>query len=256
MGQYIPLKYYFDKDLAERLATLISINYKSFPNKIFIDNVSKRVENKELKARVLVIAEELHKALPKEFDKALLVLFSVLGPVNQTEKGMFTNGYFLMPIARYVELYGSSHVSLSLEALYEITQRHTSEYAIRPFIVNNTNECLKYFDIWRKDNNSHVRRLVSEGTRPRLPWASKIDYINGDINQNLVLLDSLKNDSSNYVRKSVGNHLNDLSKEEPEIVLSWLLERRTTTSPIVIKRGLRTLVKKEYPGALEMIREI
>ena len=145
---------------------------------------------------------------------------------------------------------------LSLEALREITQRHTSEYAIRPFIVNNTNECLDYFDIWIKDSSPHVRRLVSEGTRPRLPWAQKIDYINGDINQNLLLLDSLKNDSSDYVRKSVGNHLNDLSKEEPDIVLSWILERRTTMPPAVIKRGLRTLVKKEDPRVLDIINEL
>lgn len=256
MGQYVSLKYYFDKELAERLATLISLNYTLFPNEIFVENVSKRVENKELKARVLIIAEELHAALPKEYDKSLIILLSILGPINKTEKGMFTNGYFLMPIARYVESYGTNHVSLSLEALREITQRHTSEYAIRPFIVNNTNECLDYFDIWIKDSSPHVRRLVSEGTRPRLPWAQKIDYINGDINQNLLLLDSLKNDSSDYVRKSVGNHLNDLSKEEPDIVLSWILERRTTMPPAVIKRGLRTLVKKEDPRVLDIINEL
>ncbi|MEC6748177.1 DNA alkylation repair protein [Marinilactibacillus sp. XAAS-LB27] len=244
MGAYYPIKYYFDKALAEKLALLLTTQDQSFPSKQFIETVSIRVQDKELKERVAVIAEELYAALPKDYPQALSLLMMILGPKNLKESGMFTNGYFLMPVAYYVEKYGVSHLEQSMDALYEITQRHTSEYAIRPFILKNTDQCLAYLYQWREDSNAHVRRLVSEGTRPRLPWAKKMGFLKSDIHQNLLLLDALKNDSSEYVRKSVGNHLNDLSKDEPEIVLSWIQEKGQSIHPGVIKRGLRTLAKQ------------
>jgi len=253
MGEYVALKYYFDKELAKRLAGLISEEYKDFPSKLFIERVDDRTKEKELKERVAVISEELYHTLPNDYEKALLILVSILGPENKTEQGMFTNGYFLMPVAHYVEKYGLMNVDVSLEALYEITKRHTAEYAIRPYLTHHTDKTIQQLIIWKKDENPHIRRLVSEGTRPRLPWAKKIDYLYGDISCNLDLIDSLKNDSSSYVRKSVGNHLNDLSKADSETVLLWLEERRKSTHQEVLKRGLRTLVKRENQRAIEFL---
>lgn len=253
MAEYTPLKYYFDKRLAVKLDTLISEVYPSFPGDYFITNIFASVEDKALKERVDIIADELYRALPDDYESAVSILMSILGPENETEEGMFTNGYFLMPVGRYVEKYGLNHMAISMNAIYEITKRHTSEFAIRPYVVNYPDQCLEFLNQWKHDSNSHIRRLVSEGTRPRLPWAKKIDLINGDIHQNLELLDDLINDSSNYVRKSVGNHLNDLTKESPDIVIDWIEERKESMHPTVIKRGLRTQVKQENQRAVSII---
>ncbi|GAB2571650.1 DNA alkylation repair protein [Gracilibacillus alcaliphilus] len=254
MSEYIPLKYYFDKELALRLADLIKPHYTNFSKYSFIDMVAVGVEGKELKDRVEVIASALKQHLPVDYEEALAVLRKILGPENQTEEGMFTNGYFLMPIACFVEKYGLDHFDLSLKALYEITKRHTSEYAIRPYLMADTDRCLIYFQDWLKDPNSHVRRLVSEGTRPRLPWAKKMPLLKNHIQYNLSLLDQLVSDKSRYVQKSVANHINDLTKENPETVLQWLANH-DNINPRIIKNGLRTLIKSNDEHALALIRQ-
>lgn len=93
-----------------------------------------------------IIADALYRALPDDYETAVSILMSILGPENETEEGMFTNGYFLMPVGRYVMKYGLNHMEISMNAIYEITKRHTSEFAIRPYIVNNTDQCLKYLN--------------------------------------------------------------------------------------------------------------
>ncbi|MUK90315.1 hypothetical protein GMD78_18235 [Ornithinibacillus sp. L9] len=259
MSEYVPLKYYFDAQLAKRLSSLIEAHDSTFPSDSFIHHVSKRVENKELKARVEVIADELHSHLPLDYEQALLILLNILGPENDTEEGMFTNGYFLMPVATFVEKYGQDHFDTSMNAMYEITKRHTSEYAIRPYLARDINRCLAYFQEWKSDSNSHVRRLVSEGTRPRLPWAKKIEPIKNDPRQNLTLIKGLINDPSPYVQKSVANHINDLTKDYSMIVLSWLSEYMDQNNNInskVIKHGLRTLLKQKDSKAEELVHVI
>jgi 3-methyladenine DNA glycosylase AlkC len=187
------------------------------------------------------------------------ILLKILGPENKTEEGMFTNGYFLMPVAYFVERYGLDHFDLSLHAMYEITKRHTSEYAIRPYLIANSDRCMTYFQNWIKDPNSHVRRLVSEGTRPRLPWAKKIPPLKNDVQNNLSLLEKLMCDSSRYVQKSVANHINDLTKDNPEAVLTWIQKHISDnhgTNPKIIKHGLRTLIKSKDEHALELSRQV
>src|SRR5690625_4516818 len=206
MSNYVALKYYFNDELAIRLANLIEHQHNNFPSDSFISSVETGVEGKELKARVEEIADKLYEHLPSEYTEALSILLKILGPENKTEEGMFTKGYFLMPVAKFVEKYGHGHFDLSIEALYEITKRHTSEYAIRPYLNLDPDRCLKYFEKWLADANPHVRRLVSEGTRPRLPWAKKIGPIQNDPVNNLCLLKPIMNDPSLYVQKSVANH--------------------------------------------------
>lgn len=259
MSGYTPLKYYFDRELALRLAYLIQAQYPHFTKKSFVDTVAIEVENIELKARVEVIADTLKQHLPTDYKEALAVLLKILGLENNTEEGMFTKGYFLMPIAKFVESYGLEHFDLSLNAIYEITKRHTSEYAIRPYLHADTDRCMAYFQDWIKDPNSHVRRLVSEGTRPRLPWAKKIPPLKDNVQYNLRLLENLMDDSSHYVQKSVANHMNDLTKENPEAVLKWiqrLISDGNGINPKIIKNGLRTLIKSKDEHALELLRQV
>lgn len=259
MSEYVPLKFYFDRGLAVRLADLIHSHYPRFTKEYFVKSVAREVENKELKARVEVIADTLKQHLPTDYEEALAILLKILGPENKTEEGMFTKGYFLMPVAYFVERYGLDHFDLSLNAMYEITKRHTSEYAIRPYLIADTDYCMAYFREWIKDPNSHVRRLVSEGTRPRLPWAKKIPPLKDNVQNNLCLLENLMHDSSRYVQKSVANHINDLTKENPEVVLTWIhqyISENDDMNPKIIKNGLRTLVKSKNEHALELVRQV
>ncbi|OZU87017.1 hypothetical protein CIL03_18940 [Virgibacillus indicus] len=259
MSKYIPLKYYFDRELALRLADLTQSQYPSFAKKSFVDSVALEVENKELKARVEVISDKLKEHLPADYEESIAILLKILGPENKTEEGMFTKGYFLMPVACFVEKYGLDHFDLSLKAIYEITKRHTSEYAIRPYLIADIDRCIAYFQYWIRDPNSHVRRLVSEGTRPRLPWAKKIPPLKENVQNNLHLLGKLTCDSSHYVQKSVANHINDLTKENPEAVLKWVQEYMSDNAeinPKIIKNGLRNLIKLKNEHALELLHHV
>ncbi|MBP2079422.1 DNA alkylation repair protein [Oceanobacillus polygoni] len=253
------LKYYFGTDLALHLSSLIQPHYKNFPVNNFVKLVQEQVEPLELKDRVAVISEALFVALPSDYPKALDILLKIVGPENETEERMFTNGYFLMPVAYFVERFGINHFENSMHALYEITKRHTSEYAIRPYLERYPDESLNYLHNWLHDNNPHVRRLVSEGTRPRLPWAKRIKVMKDDPAINLALLDSLLTDPSFYVRKSVANHLNDLSKEHRNITLNWMsdqLDRKKNDINWIIRHGLRSLAKSGDPKALALLERI
>lgn len=259
MAQTISLKNYFNEDLAQHLSTLIVEHYPSFQANSFIRSVEKQVAPLELKARVAVISQALREHLPQEYSFALSILLKILGPVNKTEEGMFTNGYFLMPVAHFVELYGLNDVELSLQALYEITKRHTSEYAIRPYITNAPDKTYNTLKWWLNDSNSHVRRLVSEGTRPRLPWAKKIDVLKGDVVNHYQLLEPLLNDPSPYVQKSVANHINDLSKSHTQQTLNWLetiINSDKDYHHKMIRHGLRTLIKQENERALDFLNNL
>ncbi|MGG3883171.1 DNA alkylation repair protein [Brevibacillus panacihumi] len=251
----VALKEYFGTELAQRLSALIRSHDPAFPEKAFIEAVASQVGPLELKGRVAVIAEALHEALPPDYTEAVRILLQILGPENETEEGMFTNGYFLMPIAYYVEKYGLAHFELSMHALYEITKRHTAEYAIRPYLALHVDDCLKQLHVWVRDANPHVRRLVSEGTRPRLPWAKRMEVIKGDPKQNLALLEPLLDDPSFYVRKSVANHLNDLTKDYKEVTFDWMLQRVDHGGehlPWIIRRALRSLMKSGDDAAWEL----
>jgi len=253
----IALKHYFGVELAERLAGLIRPHMPDFPADAFISAVAEKTEPLELKGRVAVIAEQLQRALPASYSKSVRILLQIVGPENETEQGMFTNGYFLMPVAYFVEKYGLEHFDISMNALYEITKRHTSEYAIRPFLERYPDDSMKLLKLWQRDPNLHVRRLVSEGPRPRLPWAKRIGALKDDPAYNLELIAPLLHDPSPYVRKSVANHIHDLAKDYKEVTLSWLreqIERGGDHLNWIVRHGLRSLVKSEDRTAVDLLK--
>ncbi|MGD7044482.1 DNA alkylation repair protein [Jeotgalibacillus proteolyticus] len=259
MSSYTPLKCYFDANLAQILGDRISRFYPDFSCDSFVKRVDNSVEGLELKNRVAVITKELHMALSLPYVEAVNVLEKILGPENETEKGMFINGYFLMPVAYYVEVYGLNHVEDSMNLLYEITKRHTSEYAIRPFLLRYEKQVLEKLRVWAADENSHVRRLVSEGTRPRLPWAKRMNLLSNDSSVNLTLIEPLVTDHSKYVQKSVGNHLNDLSKTHEEELIAWMIKMHDLHGNRIngiLKHGLRSLIKSNDQDALAFMRRM
>ena len=253
---YKKLKYWFDKELARLLASKIVKIESAFDTSSFLREVDAGVQDLELKARVALISDMLHKYLADSYVKNLKILMKILGPENPEETGMFTEYYWVMPIAYYVEKYGLDYPDISLSAIEEVTKRNTGEYAIRPYLTCHPEMTLNKINTWTKDPNFHVRRLASEGVRPRLPWAAKLDTFIADPTPVFPILRTLRDDPVKYVQKSVANCLNDIFKDNPDLakeeVKSWI-RGATTSRKWIIKHALRTLKKKEDPWAMEVI---
>jgi 3-methyladenine DNA glycosylase AlkC len=251
-----PFKYYYGAELARELGERICAVYPAFPAEAFVERVAAQVDELELKARVAVIAEGLRDGLPDDYGAALDILLAILGPELPAEAGMFNHGYYLMPVAYFVERYGLDHFERSTAALREITRRHTAEYAIRPFLERYQTQTLALLHHWTEDKSPHVRRLVSEGSRPRLPWATRLQAFIADPRPILDLLERLKDDPSLYVRKSVANSLNDIAKDHPDLVVATLQGWQAGASAErrwIIRHALRTLIKQGHPAALSLL---
>jgi 3-methyladenine DNA glycosylase AlkC len=252
------LKYYYDKELAELLAQKIVGVYPDFNELLFIKKIAKKIDKLELKARVEVFADCLYEFLPENYKETITIIHQILGPENTNETGMFTEGYWLMPIAFYVEKYGLEDFDTSIQAIYEITKRHTGEFTIRPYLVKYPVMTLEVMKKWSKDKNVHVRRLASEGVRPRLPLAKKLVQYIEKPELILSILENLKEDDSKFVQKSVANCLNDILKDNYEIAMNvlrtWSSSSNKNTKWIV-KHALRKELKKENPEALKLIHE-
>jgi 3-methyladenine DNA glycosylase AlkC len=191
---------------------------------------------------VFVDAFELY--LPKEYEMNINIFEKILGPELQQETGMFSEGWWLWPIGKYVERHGLENVKLSLNFIKELTKRFTGEYAIRTLLANNPKETMRVMLKWSKDENVHVRRLASEGVRICLPWSKKLYAAINEFENYKALLTNLKNDKSKFVQKSVGNNLNDLYKEFPEkaneIIQEWKKEHLSKETLWIINHGLRS----------------
>ncbi|MCL6265824.1 DNA alkylation repair protein [Flagellimonas myxillae] len=254
---YKQLKLWFDADLAELLADKLLATGVTFDKNSFVHAVGEKLYYLELKDRVELMADALHTHLSDDYCTALSQLVGILGPKNEKETGMFKEFFWVMPIAKYVEKYGLDHFDSSMDAILEITQRNTGEYTIRPYLEEFPEKTLQVMLAWSKDKNKHVRRLSSEGVRPRLPWATKLDSFIGDPTPLFPILDSLKDDPSKYVQKSVANCINDVLKDNPEIGKAWLSS--WTTGKIskerkwIVKHALRNLLKANDPWALDTL---
>lgn len=257
MAEYKQLKYYYDKELAKLLADKIIKVYPKFPKQKFVSIVEKKTKGLELKDRVEVITNAMNEYLPDNYKKAIKILVKILGPPNQNETGMFKEGYWLMPVAFFVEKYGTDDFKTSTDAIYEITQRNTGEYAIRPFLVKYPKKMTSLMLKWSKSKNVHIRRLSSEGMRPRLPWAKKLEQFIDEPRSIFPILENLKEDKSLFVKKSVANNLNDILKDNYDIAIKlirkWSKSKNSDTQWI-IKHALRNQIKKENPDAIRLVQ--
>lgn len=206
----------FGANLATLLAEKIKLIYPAFDDKAFIDAVDVGTIGRTYTQRIEVIATQLHAQLPSDYAKSLDILTSILGPENPNQTGMFTNFYWIMPIGKFVEKYGLGHFELSMNAIEEITKRNTGEYAVRPYIRRYPEQSLARLQAWAKSDNFHLRRLASEGLRPKLPWAPKLDIFITQPQPVFKILELLKEDDIKFVQKSVANHLTDYLKVNPE----------------------------------------
>ncbi|MDO5104253.1 DNA alkylation repair protein [Capnocytophaga sp.] len=244
MGTNYSITEQFGVNLAELLAEKIILVYPDFQGKKFIKEVEQRVEGQTYTQRVGTIAELLRKYLPTDYQTALQILVAILGEENPNETGMFTHYYWILPIGKFVQEYGTEHFEVSVKAIEEITKRNTGEYCIRPYIRKYPEKSLKIIEKWAKSPNFHLRRLASEGLRPKLPWASKLDTFINNPKPVFRILELLKEDEIMFVKKSVANHLTDWLKVNYEAVVPlirrWQQSENKHTQWI-IKRATRKI---------------
>lgn len=256
MSEQKLFKDYFDEALAWQLGRAIAGVYVGFETAVFVNQIIPQLPPLELKARVAVFSKAMHEHLPPEFPDAVSLLLSILRDELTNDEGMFNDGWYMMPVAHFVEAYGLDHFDASVAAMYEITKRHTAEFTIRPFITKYPDRLLPILHEWTADPSQHVRRLVSEGTRPRLPWAGRLYEFVEDPTPTLALLEKLQDDPSEYVRRSVANHLNDIAKDHPDLVVETCRRWQADASKEkrwIIRHALRSLVKQGHDGALEVL---
>jgi 3-methyladenine DNA glycosylase AlkC len=240
-------KDYYDKHCARLYAEkLLSLGF-SFDAEGFLKYLEKELPDKEFLQRQDIFARAFTHYLTGSYKDDIALFLQILGDELQSPEGMFTFGWWLWPLGRYVEQYGANAPDVSIPFIYELTKRFTGEFAIRPLIAANPSETLKSMLAWSLDSNVHVRRLASEGLRTRLPWAKKSFAALEAFDLYKSILVNLKSDGEKFVQKSVGNNLNDLMKDFPEkaeaIIAEWEKDNPSKETLWIIRHGRRSLKK-------------
>jgi 3-methyladenine DNA glycosylase AlkC len=253
------LKNKYKIDVAEKISKMIFEVHPTFNSEGFVHHVQQGYDTLELMARGRKIAAALKQFLPDDFKQAVAILLASLDSIVEHDKNNSLASFIFMPHTIYITdngLDSADSFDTSMQALYQLTQVFTSEFAIRPFIQRYPDKCLALLTKWATDPNYHVRRLVSEGTRPRLPWASRLPEFIQDPKTVIKLLELLKDDTELYVRRSVANNLNDIGKDHPELLAdiakTWLKDASKDRIWLV-KHGLRSAIKRGEQGALEAL---
>ena len=242
------IKDMFNEESVGALAGAVQRVYAPFDQEAFLACVfDAGWPDRELKERIRHITTVLHDLLPADYRDALGVLRRAMPQVEGITKWVLTD---------YVEVYGLDDWEASIPALEAFTQEMSAEFAIRPFIVRYPERTMAQMLAWAQHESAEVRRLASEGCRPRLPWGIRLQDLVADPTPILPILERLKDDPSESVRKSVANNLNDISKDNPDLVLDLL--RRWQASggdeiDWIVNHALRTLLKKGDPRALALL---
>ena len=217
-----------------------------------------QLESLELKERVIAVAEALHLALPTDPEPRAQALLAVLHPdhdesFSRPSDDTGLSSWGIWPLTHLVGQHGLGTTERALRTLREMTKRGTAEFDVRPFIAADPETALPIISSWVDDPDHHVRRLVSEGTRPRLPWGMRLQGLVADPSPILPVLEKLRDDPSEYVRRSVANHLNDIAKDHPDLVADiaqdWM-EGADKNREKMLRHACRTLIKQGHAGAL------
>ncbi len=245
-----PMKDGLNKDAVIRLAVAIEKTTSKFQTKAFVTAACQGLDTLELKDRVIHVADTLASYLPTDIPGSLAALRQIPDHWDSGDQDDPLRGFAAWPLFMFVSRHGLDHFDDSLETLRVMTHMFSAEFAVRPFIKQDPARSLEIMGEWVKDPDEHVRRLVSEGSRPRLPWGERVTVFDADLTPILGLLEILRDDPSEYVRRSVANHLNDIAKDHPEVVLDtaeqWLIDAGPERVRLV-RHALRTLVKNGSP---------
>lgn len=260
-----PLKLLLGAETIECLALNIQYVHPAFAVQSFCERALTGLEPLELMQRGRHIANALHECLPRPYAAAIDILTASLTPADTQAEAFGLAGFLYLPHSFFIASYGQDPrynegedpFDASMRALRELTMRFTAEFAIRPFLIQQQERTLNHMTAaWLHDPNPHVRRLCSEGTRPKLPWGKRIPAFIADPAPTLPILAQLKNDPSLYVRRSVANHLGDVAKDHLALTLSictqWLQEEASAEVRWVIRHALRHPAKKGDVNALNL----
>lgn len=260
----VPLKTLVDRRLVALVSESIVDAWPAFDESRFVRQASQGLDTLELSQRAIHVAQALAKHLPTDFDEAATVLIQSLGPPLAATEGNGLAPFFYLPHAQFIATQGVTHFESGMRANYELTKRFTAEFSIRPFLVAHRTRCLARLKHWACDPDPHVRRLVSEGTRPRLPWAGRLPEFQQDPKLALPLLELLKDDPELYVRRSVANHLGDMAKDHLDSTIDvcerWLDEvdgvdaepDRAARRRWVVHHALRHPAKQKHGRAVRV----
>jgi 3-methyladenine DNA glycosylase AlkC len=262
----VPLKELMGRKLVALIGESLAAVVPGFDVQRFQARALKDLDKLELKERALSIAHAMADQMPASFDEIAPLLVKSFGPPLEATEGNGLAPFFYFPHTHLIAAYGVSSFESGMAANYEITKRFTAEFSIRPFLIEHRSKCLKVLRRWAQDSNAHVRRLVSEGTRPRLPWAMRLPEFQADPTLSLPLLELLKDDPELYVRRSVANHLGDIAKDHLEVALdvceAWLEEvghshdkAAADNRRWIVRHAVRHPAKKGNPRAIK-IREM
>ena len=241
------LKDYLDQTAVMKLAATMAKYCRGFQRETFVGEVLRqKLLRLELKNRAMRVATVLHQFLPDDYDRAAAILVKAAPGLPW---------YLRWVLTAYVEQFGLEHFETSLAAMKELTKYSSAEFAIRPYMIRHTDRMMEVLGQWIRDDDEHVRRLAAEGCRPRGVWVAHIEQFKRDPRPVLLLLEQLKADPSEYVRRAVANNLNDISKDNPALFIEtarrWQEEGNAGTDGI-IKHAARTLIKKGDPRAMAL----
>lgn len=261
------LKHLIDAPLARRTATHLARLDRGFDAGRFVALATDGLEDLAFKDRARRFGEAFGATLPADFDRACALVEAALAPARPPAEDLPPDqrpdpdapapdglqGWVLWGLGDWIARAGQAHPARALAALHAITQRFTAEFAIRPFLIHHPALTWRTLGTWVEDPSAHVRRLVSEGSRPRLPWGERLTASVRDPSPALPLLARLQDDPSGYVRRSVANHLNDIAKDHPDRVAAWVNEHLRGAGAQrrqLLRHASRSLVKQGHPATL------
>lgn len=241
------LKEIFNVERLQHIASEMTAVYPAFDTKGFLKHAKAGLAELSVMQRMARVSESLHAVIPLDYAHSLKLLYALAPRLN--------SGFVSLFLPHYVASYGLNDFKRSMAALKYFTTFGSAEFAIRHFLLHDFQRTLAVMQTWSRDDNEHVRRLASEGSRPRLPWSFRLAEVQANPELCASILDNLKADNSLYVRKSVANHLNDITKDHPDWVLSlvegWNLDNPHTAW--IARHALRSLIKQGNIRALTIM---
>ena len=250
-----PFKNGINPAALERIASALTTAWPAFPRARFLRAAREGLDTLELKQRVHHVIEALRATLPADFREQAAILGRVRDHWDAGNSADPLRGFAAWPVIDLVAVTGIDHPDLALDTLRRLTPMFSAEFAIRPFLAADWARCAKHLLRWTEDEDKHVRRLASEGSRPRLPWGMRLAHLVRDPRPTLPLLERLRDDPEDYVRRSVANHLNDIGKDHPELVVE-ICGRWARKAPPgrawIIRHATRSLVKAGHTGAMAL----
>jgi len=254
-----PFKNNISPDLVRCIGFHVDKHLDGFNRNAFEAEILAELDALELKQRAALIADTMDRHLPQNLNHRFAILEKMLHPMTEVafdrgsdEQGI--RGWGMMALGMVVSKSGLEDFDASLALLKEMTKRATAEFDVRPFLDKDQGRALEIMTPWVTDDSVHVRRLVSEGTRPRLPWGLRLKKLVADPSPTLPLLEALKDDPEDYVRRSVANHLNDIAKDHPDLVAEtaarWLKDADKNREKLV-RHACRSLIKQGHSATLQ-----